>query len=281
MKTTLIASASALALAAFGLLLAPGQASAQQTQAPAAQPESGIAHDMNAAEDAISKAVRDVTQAAKDMYEKIEYTFFSDEPDVRNIPMAIEARATAEGMLGKPVVDQAGRRVGTLEDIILDETGQAILAVVSDAGLINIGAKEAAFDYAMIMRQNADGDIVMPLTDEAIKAAQKFSYDIGAAPDEKTRTMPKGGHSVARILDAEVFDQNQKSVADVDNIIFRNGRADTLIIGFNKVIGMDGSKAAMTFSKVGMIVRKNGTTDFQLTEKQATRLAAFKHGASH
>lgn len=280
MKMTLIASASVLALAAFGLL-APERANAQQNQAPAVQSESGIARDMDAAEDSISKAVRDVTQAAKDMYEKIEYTFFSDEPDIRNIPMAIDARATAEGMLGESVVDQTGRRVGTLEDIILDDNGQAILAVVSDAGLINIGAKEAAFDYAMIVRQNADGDIVMPLTDEAIKAARKFSYDTGMAPDEKTRTMPKGGHSVAKILDAEVFDQNQKSVADVDNIIFRNGYADTLIIGFNKIIGMGGSKAAMTFSKVGMVVRENGATDFQLTEKQATRLAAFKHGASH
>ncbi len=214
--------------------------------------------------DTVSKTARDV-----------EYTLFG-EGQQRGVDTKITADATATGLLKKPVHNATNERVGTLRDIIVDADGKAQLAVVSDAVLPGLG-KEAAFDYGMVMRQNANGDVIMPITEEGIKNARSFSYDQkDAGKDAQVRTIPAGGYSVDKLLSANVVDAQGKKVASVDNITFRNGKADALVIGYDKTLGMGGKKAALSFANVKLNAKGNGNAEFQLSAAQAAQLESMK-----
>lgn len=218
-------------------------------------------------------------QAASETVDDVKYTLFGKEP--KGAPASIVVGATAKGLLDKPVHNGNNERVGTLKDIIIDSKGNATLAVVSDAELINIGAKEAAFDYSMVLRRDEKGDVVMPLTEDTINNARKFSYDTNDAGKENVRTIPAGGYSVEKLLKANVVNSTGEKVASVDNVTFRNGRASDLVVGFDKVLGMGGEKAALTFSDVKMISKGDGNVEFQLSASQAAQFESFKQAASN
>lgn len=210
---------------------------------------------------------------------RVEYTLFGDEPE--GVNTTIQANATATGMLDQPVNNMANDNVGTLRDIIIDSKGNAKLAVVSDTRIPGIG-KEAAFEYSMIMRQNANGDVVMPISEDRIKAARSFSYDQSeAGEDADVRTIPAGGYSVDKLLSADVVNPQGETVASVENITFRNGKADALIIGYDKTLGLGGKKAALRFSEVKLQSKGDGNAQLQLSARQAAQLSSMKNRASN
>lgn len=239
--------------------------------------------------EAVSEAASNVGDATKETYEEVKYTLFGSGADEKGVVVTVDSRATARGILGKPVVNTKGERVGTLKDIILDNNGQAALAIVSDAEFIDIGAKEAAFDYALIARQNANGDVIMPLEEETLKKARSFSYKVEAgAESANALTAPANSYSVEELLESDVVNEKGNEVAHVDNIVFRNGKADSLIVGFGKVLGMGGEKAALAFSDVKAVREDDedfddldDDVDFQLTAAQSARFETFKNSVSN
>lgn len=215
--------------------------------------------------------------AASNTMDRVEYTLFGKEP--KGVRSTIATTSTASALLNQPVINAKQERVGTLSDIIVDSKGNAKLAIVSDGDFLNIG-KEAAFDYSNILRVNADGDLVTPLTEESIKNARKFSYDTKESGKD-IRTIPAGGYSIDKLLDAEVVNAKGENVASVDNITFRNGKADSLIVGFDKTLGIGGEKAALSFPNVKMISKEDGKIDLQLTDAQAAQFETFKQSTSN
>lgn len=227
----------------------------------------------------VSNAVDETKEKVSNAADNVEYTLFGN--GQKGVDTTITASATATGLLNKPVHNATNERVGTLRDIIVDSSGKASLAVVSDTSIPGIG-KEAAFDYTMVMRQNANGDVFMPLTEEAIKNARSFSYDQqDNRENAEVRTIPAGGYSVDKLMSANVVDAQGKKVASVDNITFRNGKADALVIGYDKTLGMGGKKAALTFSNVKLNAKGDGAAEFQLTAAQAAQLESMKERASN
>jgi sporulation protein YlmC with PRC-barrel domain len=163
----------------------------------------------------------------------------------------------------------------------VDSKGNAKLVVVSDTRIPGIG-KEAAFEYSMIMRQNNNGDVVMPISEERIKSARGFSYDQSdAGEDADVRTIPAGGYSIDKLLSANVVDAKGDKVASVENITFRNGKADALIIGYDKTLGMGGKKAALRFSDVKLNSKGDGDAELQLTAAQSSQLESMKDRGSN
>ncbi|MGZ9097059.1 MAG: PRC-barrel domain-containing protein [Micavibrio sp.] len=213
--------------------------------------------------------------------DKVTYTLFGNDENDRGTEVVIDARATADGMLGTPVNNTTGERIGTLKDIILDDKGEAVLAVVSDAEFVDLGAKEAAFDYSLVTQSSTDGDVVMPLTEETLKNAKAFSYEMNTENNAEIRTIPENGYSVEKLMDAEILGPDNTSVGSVDNIIFRAGRADTVIVGFDKTLNMGGKKAALSFQDLQLVKKNETDVNFQLTASQAAKFETFKEGVSN
>ncbi|HEY8190400.1 MAG TPA: hypothetical protein VIF12_06915, partial [Micavibrio sp.] len=64
------------------------------------------------------------------------------------------------------------------------------------------------------------------------------------------------------------------------NISFKGGRADNLIVGFDKIMGVGGDRAALAFADVSLVPDGSEAYDFQLTTDQAAQFEAFKQKAS-
>lgn len=222
----------------------------------------------------IKNAWEDVKKDASEAYENIKATFIDENEGVEGKVITIDSRMTASGMIGKPVYNGKSERVGTLKDIILNKDGNAVMVIVADGEFPGLSGKLVAFDYGSIARQNAEGDVIMPLTEDMINKAAEFSYDQQDRNNDM-RILPADGYSVAKLLDANLLDQENTSVAYVDNIFFKGGKADQLIVSFDNILGMGGEKAALNYSSA-KIVGKDDDVDFQLNAAQAAKFESHK-----
>ena len=227
----------------------------------------------------INEAAETASDAVKDAYESVKYTLLG--PETSPGPVMIDSRVTADGMIGKPMKNANGDQVAVLHDLILDKNGNVKMVVVSDADFIKAGSKQAAFDYSLITRLEQDGDLITPLSEGNIAQARSFSYDVKDSGKADTLVIPVGGYSARHILDAEVVDSTGKKVADVDNFSVKNGKANMLIIGYDKVLGVGGEDAAIAFADVKLVRRDNDKVEFQLTAVQSDQFSAFKKSATN
>lgn len=185
---------------------------------------------------------------------------------------------TAHGLIGETVVDARGRKIATVNDIIVDKSGKAILIVVSNAGRLGSGRKVAAFDYNKVVTQNPDGTMAMALTRGMVSNAPDFSYD--QKNWAKAKVIPAGSLSVNALLKGDVLDNNGKKVADIENIYFRNKNVSQVIVGFNKTLGMGGSLAALDYDDL-QLVERNNDLGFQLSNNQTDQFKNFKKSVAN
>lgn len=278
----LFATASAVALLAAAPAIAANNTNANDgssqatMRAPTTQSFSQDASDAwkDTKED-VSKAATSVSNATKNAYDDIKASVIGDQS---NKTVSIDSRTTAEGMIGKPIYNARNEKVATIKDIILDPNGQATMVVVSDGGVLGFGQKLATFDYNLVSQRQDNGDVIMPISDENLKKAAEFSYDAKDAGKPNVHVMPAGSLSVATLLDGQVVDPQNKTVAQVDNISFENGVAKDIIVAFDQTLGLGGKKAVLAYDDV-KVLRQDNTgknVDFQLSANQASEFENFR-----
>ena len=263
MYKTILATASALTI--FASMPAVAAENGQAT-APKAQKSRDVSEDAK-------EAWQNVKRDASNAYEDIKAVFVDSNKD-----MVISTQHTAGGILGSAVYNQHQEHVGTVKDIILDADGNANMVVIADSEFPGFDGKLVAFDYNAISRQNADGDVIIPITEDTIDEAAEFSYDRNAESDGKVRVIPNQGYSVSELLDGSLVDPKGNSVADVEDITFRGGKASELIVGFDKILGIGGKKAVLSYD-AAKIIRDGDDLDFKLTARQAAQFDTYKKTA--
>lgn len=191
--------------------------------------------------------------------------------------ITIDSRNTVAGMIGKDVRNGSGEAVAKIEDIIFDRKGEAMLVVVANGGFMGLGEKKAAFEYDVITSQNAEGDVITPLTEVSLKNAAEFSYE--AKAEKNVRVIPAGGYSAAKLVKANILDNNGDSVATVRDIAVSGGKASRVIVSFNDVMGMGGENAVLFFDQL-KLTQKDGEPQFQLSAAQSLEFDRFKSAAT-
>jgi uncharacterized protein YrrD len=233
-----------------------------------------IERGVNNAADSVATAVGNTT-------ESFNALFIDDTADAKPESMEFRTRTTASGMIGQPVFNSRNERIATVEDIILDQSGNAQLVVLANGGFLGVGEKLAAFDYNMVSKRDANGDVIMPLSEETIKKVTAFSYESEDRADN-LRVMPTGGISVKEVLDGQIVADDKKTLADVDNLTFAGGRADRLIVSFDKTLGMGGQQAALSYKALRIVREPNSTDiDFQMSANQTANFETYKNSATN
>lgn len=226
----------------------------------------------NNTKDAVSNTAKDVSNAAKNAYSDVEKAVTKDDT-VEISGIAIDKRMTASGMLGEPVYNVNGDRVAKVRDIIVDREGNAMMVVLGDGDFTGLG-KLVAFDYDVITERSAKGDVISSLTEDTIDMAASFSYE-SSTTGEDVRLMPSNGYSVADLLRADLVSESGEELANVDNISFRNGQADQLIVAFGGVLGLGSEQAAMPYDEP-QTIKTNNRLAFKLDNSQAADFEAYK-----
>ncbi len=233
-----------------------------------------IKRGWNKTKDAVSNAATDVSKKTEKTYDEIKATLVNKD-DVKSMTeITIDPRQTAVGTIGKNVYNAAGEPIAKIHDIILDGSGNAATVILADGELFGMG-KKVAFDYDVIVARDGNGDAVAPLSEKTISQAVEFSYDVADKAKKDVMIMPANGVSVARLLDAKLVDPKKNDIGDVENVAFQNGKANQLIVGFDKIMGVGGKKAVMAYSDA-TIVRDGDRYDLNLSANQASRLETYK-----
>src|SRR5262249_42493314 len=97
------------------------------------------------------------------------------------------------------------------------------------------------------------------------------------------QVIPEGSLSVATLLKGQLVNPQNQTVAQVDNLSFRDGAVNQVIVAFDQVLGLGGKKAAVPYNDV-KIVRQNdsGTNvDLQLNAAQSAQFENFKKTATN
>ncbi|MCB9980382.1 MAG: PRC-barrel domain-containing protein [Rhodospirillales bacterium] len=265
MKKTILTTVSVIAL--MGALPALAETTKSQAEINAEASTTG-----NIVDDA-KVVIKDIKDGTVETYDNIKATLIGKESVDDNISVIIDTRKTANGIIGHPVYNEKHENIAKVTDIILDKDGKASIIVVSD-GMFGMG-KKTAFDYNAITRVETDGDVIMPLNEEIIKNATAFSYRKADKSDDKMKVIPYNGYSVSQLLRGRLLNQSKESVADIENISFKNSTANQLIVGFDKTLGFGGEKAVLSYTDA-TIVRHGNALDFQLSTEQAAQFEAYK-----
>ncbi|BAI72752.1 hypothetical protein AZL_021140 [Azospirillum sp. B510] len=105
--------------------------------------------------------------------------------------------ASADELIGKNVYGRDNNKIGEVDDVILDASGQAKQLVISSGGFLGIGEKQVAVDFnaanwdAQNNRLNLAG-----MSRDDVKAMPDFKYDDTMTSLNKTRK-PAGNETVA------------------------------------------------------------------------------------
>ncbi|GEM_PF-2985516 len=192
-------------------------------------------------------------------------------PEVSYI--TVNPGASAEEILGKFVYNTAGEEIASVDDIIINDSGQATMVIVSEGGFMGLGEKLAAFDYNLVTRRDPDGDVIMPLDKQALARAIEFSYE--ADPDDATTlVMPATSYRLSEILDAELIDPLGSEVAEVEDATLAEGLVEYIVFDLEDTTGIEDDMIAMPYDDLAKTETK-GDLDFQMTSEQTRSLEEF------
>lgn len=272
MKNNILAAASVIAL--MGTMPAMAQAEEPNKRVMSNAEATTTGHITTDAKTAWENMKDDTSEA----YYDIKAVIIGDQTANAKDYTVINSRQTATGIIGHNVYNEKNEKVATVTDIIIDARGNAEMVVVSESTFMGMG-KKAAFNYSAITRVDKDGDVIMPLTDTIIDNATPFSYSKNVQGDE-TRNIPSDSYSVSKLLKGRLLNPRREAVADIENIRFMNGRAEQLIVGFDKTLGFGGEKALLSYNDA-KIVRNGDALDFQLSAEKDLQFDAYKNRASN
>lgn len=224
------------------------------------------------------KAAADMKHDLKEAAKEVKAFFLSEDDKVKPELITYGGVSSTSGILGAEVHNTADARVGRMEDMLVDKNGTVKSVIVADNDIPGMKGKLIALPYERVARQEKSGDVIIPLTEEVIKDARAFTYE--PSGDANELTIAKGYYSVKQILDGNVVDKNGAKLGSVDDLYLKGGKIDSVIIGFDKVIGLGGEDVAVSYAPTSLSAQGN-TTDVVLTVKQTAAFNAYKASAKN
>jgi hypothetical protein len=122
-----------------------------------------------------------------------------------------------KSMLGRSVYNDAGVKIGKIEDLIISADRNLTYAIVGAGGFVGIGVHDVAIPIKQL--EPHDGKIGMAgATKESIKALPEFVYarDSGAGIRERDRLVARADRDIAKAKAKVSALQSQSAAASVD-----------------------------------------------------------------
>ncbi|WP_340151172.1 PRC-barrel domain-containing protein [uncultured Sneathiella sp.] len=277
MKTKILATASIIAL----MSAAPAFAETAKTEdSTTKEVTQEVKEGWDKTKEAVKETAKETTEATKEAYRDMKEFVFNEKDDMLDIKdVQVDPRTMATNIIGEPAYNSAEERVGVIQDVILDQDGKAVLIVIGDGDFFGMG-KLAAFDYDSMVRMNADGDVIMPISEDAIERATEFTYEKDDASSDQVRMIPSSGYSVEKLLDAKLVNVEGESMGDVEDITFKDGKASQLIVGVDKILGLGGEELSLPYD-TAKVVQVEDDYEYQLTAKKASLISNYKSSSTN
>jgi len=99
---------------------------------------------------------------------------------------------TANDLIGQSVVNQNGDNVGEIDDIVLNASDQAVLAIVSVGGFFGFGEKNVAIPFEQLQPGENETILLSTATEEELKALPEYDDAAGYTPVPRDRPIGDG-----------------------------------------------------------------------------------------
>lgn len=163
--------------------------------------------------------------------------------------------ARASKVIGQNVRDLQGKRIGKVQDLVVDVSGDRVQYVVlSFGGVMGVGDKLFAFPSSSFRNPHTSGDLVADVTKESLKKAPGFdrvkwpdfgdkTYReqidryFGTTEGASPQILP--GHVLARaskLIGKDIEDQQGKDAGEIEDIVvdLGAGKVRYAVIDFDK-----------------------------------------------
>ena len=96
---------------------------------------------------------------------------------VVNVDTAVVGRGVrASKLIGSTVMNDRNERIGSIEDIIIDEKGQ-LFVVLDVGGFLGLGGRQVALPYSNLKIDSTSGTVTIPgASKEQLEEAPVFEY---------------------------------------------------------------------------------------------------------
>lgn len=115
-------------------------------------------------------------------------------PDGTIMPAEEPSQVRAEKLIGMDVVNATGEEIGSVDDLVLDESGKITGLVVKTGGFLGLGGKSVAIAWQDIQSAISAENVTISLTKEELDQAPAFkTKERQEAEAAASRPAPVGG----------------------------------------------------------------------------------------
>jgi sporulation protein YlmC with PRC-barrel domain len=173
---------------------------------------------------------------------------------------------------GADVLGSDNKKLGTIDDIVFDDSGQAKRALIAAGGVAGIGAKEVGVDFSDLTFTGQD--VKAPVAQISDNAEGLKSQP----PVEKDK-IGSGLVLGSTIMGSEVKLQESKDTGKISDLILdKSGTARYAAIDFGGIMGVGGKRVAVSYDKLGKI-QKDQPVLLQETKANLQAAPAFVYAA--
>lgn len=222
----------------------------------------------------LEKAGDSIKRAANNVAEAVNVR-----PDAKNGDVIqrentdIRKENSADFMIGKPVKNAGGEDIGSVYDLILSEDGSIDALIIASDGRMIFGEKKAVFDFDAINGRDVNGAVLTSLTEDQIKQARTFDYDVTAQADAQTQTKGETQISAREMIGTDIESPEGKEIGRVSDIALDNGSVSKVVIAYDQIFGLGGKKAAIDYRDLDVSSDGNGRPSIALSASQAAMLS--------
>jgi sporulation protein YlmC with PRC-barrel domain len=97
-------------------------------------------------------------------------------PNLAVATVKMENGTRASKMIGAAVFNDQNQQVGTVDDLILDHSNKAVLAVISVGGFLGVGGKLVAIKYGALHADDKNRVMMSEASKDALNKMPSFTY---------------------------------------------------------------------------------------------------------
>lgn len=175
-------------------------------------------------------------------------------------------RHSAMSVMGSEVYDYEGRKTGNIQDILINkETGKARVVIMDEEGKSRYERRLAALHFEDVLKQEADGDVMVTQSKEIIEDAPDFDY----SSIKDTNYV-----SLKALSDGQLLDFEGKVAGQIDAVIYENAEIQNIYFTLRPVLvqGQEERKFYLPFEEITIVENTDGY-DIQLSKAQTEALA--------
>lgn len=185
----------------------------------------------------------------------------------------VNPSSSVTGIIGQDVYDTSNRKVATVDDILFDSQGNASRVVLSNGGIMGVGAKLVVLDFERVYTPSSGKNIIAPISEDTIRQMTEYSSDLKDARDGM-QTMGANEISAKAMLDGQLLNDRGNEIGSIENITIGDRKADQVIVAYDTTLGMGGKKIAVDYSRLQR-VGDSTEVDFKLPSDLVARYETY------